>query len=178
MQIDGYDEPLAGSFAVAMLRNFVDVLASQGKPPAGRVIVRQSRAKPISNDLETWLHVQLPKLSGKSPLAQAIRYVLCGMPKVRPYLEDGHLELDKNTAERAVKRLRPDMTSAEATEYRVRKRIETGPEVASGRALSDHRHCGEIRRAFHASFCLCGRRKIWCGYCRCPTVKRLMKAKG
>jgi len=36
-------------------------------------------------------------------LEQAIRYALGRMPKARPYLSNGHLELDNNTAERAVK---------------------------------------------------------------------------
>ena len=107
-------------------RKFVDVFASQGNAIAeeairriaelyaveknvrgkshdARVALRQSRSKPIFDDLEAWLHAQLPKLSGKSPLAQAIRYALGRMPKARPYLENGHLELDNNTAERAVK---------------------------------------------------------------------------
>ena len=107
-------------------RKFVDVFASQGnaiaedairriaelyavekearrKSPEERVGLRQARAKPIFDDLEAWLHAQLPKISGKSPLAQAIRYALGRMPKARPYLENGHLELDNNTAERAVK---------------------------------------------------------------------------
>ena len=107
-------------------RKFVDVFASQGnaiaeeairriaelyavekeargKSPDARVALRQARAKPIFDDLEAWLNAQLPKISGKSPLAQAIRYALGRMPKARPYLENGHLELDNNTAERAVK---------------------------------------------------------------------------
>ncbi|MEM1152274.1 MAG: IS66 family transposase [Pseudomonadota bacterium] len=107
-------------------RKFVDVFASQGnaiaeeairriaelyavekdargKSPEARVALRQARAKPIFDDLEAWLHAQLPKISGKSPLAQAIRYALGRMPKARPYLENGHLEIDNNTAERAVK---------------------------------------------------------------------------
>lgn len=107
-------------------RKFVDVFASQGNAIAeeairriaelyaveknvrgkshdARVALRQSRSKPIFDDLEAWLHAQLPKLSGKSPLAQAIRYALGRMPKARQYLENGHLELDNNTAERAVK---------------------------------------------------------------------------
>ena len=75
----------------------------RGKSHDARVALRQSRSKPIFDDLEAWLHAQLPKLSGKSPLAQAIRYALGRMPKARPYLENGHLELDNNTAERAVK---------------------------------------------------------------------------
>ena len=49
------------------------------------------------------LHAQLLKISGKSPLAKAIRYALGRMPKARPYLNNGHLEADNNTAERAVK---------------------------------------------------------------------------
>ncbi|WP_299593486.1 IS66 family transposase [uncultured Tateyamaria sp.] len=107
-------------------RKFVDVFASQGnaiaeeairriaelyavekdarsKSPDARVALRQSRAKPIFDNLEAWLHAQLPKISGKSPLAQAIRYALGRMPKARPYLQNGRLELDNNTAERAVK---------------------------------------------------------------------------
>jgi len=76
---------------------------ARGKPPAERVALRQSEAKTVFDDLETWLHAQLPKISGKSPLAQAIRYALGRMPKARPYLENGYLELDNNTAERAVK---------------------------------------------------------------------------
>ena len=107
-------------------RKFVDVFASQGnaiaeeairriaelysvekeargKSPDVRVALRQARSKQIFDDLEAWLHAQLTKISGKSPLAQAIRYALGRMPKARSYLENGHLELDNNTAERAVK---------------------------------------------------------------------------
>ena len=107
-------------------RKFVDVFASQGsaiaeeairriaelyavekeargKPPNERVSLRQSKSKPVFDDLEEWLHAQLPRISGKSPLAQAIRYALGRMPKARPYLDNGSLSLDNNSAERAMK---------------------------------------------------------------------------
>lgn len=107
-------------------RKFVDVFASQGlaiaeeairriadlyavekqgrgKPPDERVALRQDLAKPVFDDLEEWLRTQLPRLSGKSPLAQANRYALGRMPKARPYLDNGSLELDNNSAERAMK---------------------------------------------------------------------------
>lgn len=71
--------------------------------PEDRATIRQARAKPILVELEDWFHAQLPKISGKSSLAKAIRYALGRMPKARPYLSNGHLELDNNTAERAVK---------------------------------------------------------------------------
>ena len=76
---------------------------ARGKTPEERVALRQALAKPVFDDLEIWLHAQLPKISGKSPLAQAIRYALGRMPKARGYLDHGFLEADNNTAERAVK---------------------------------------------------------------------------
>ncbi len=75
----------------------------RGRSPEEKAAVRQAEAKPVFDDLETWLHAQLPRLSGKTPLAQAIRYALGRMPKARPYLTNGHLSLDNNSAERAVK---------------------------------------------------------------------------
>ncbi|PLX34196.1 MAG: transposase [Hyphomicrobiales bacterium] len=76
---------------------------ARGRSPSERGAIRQRKAKPVFDDLETWLHAQLPKISGKSPLARAIRYALSRMPKTRPYLDNGFLELDNNTCERAVK---------------------------------------------------------------------------
>ena len=75
----------------------------RGRSTEERAALRQRQAKAIFDDLETWLHAQLPKVSGKSPLAKAIRYALSRMPKTRPYLDNGFLELDNNTVERAVK---------------------------------------------------------------------------
>ena len=73
------------------------------KSPRQRVALRQEYAKPIFDDLETWLRAQLNKISGKTPLAKAIKYALTRLPKARPYLDHGVLDLDNNTAERAVR---------------------------------------------------------------------------
>ena len=77
-------------------RKFVDVQQSQGSAIAEEAIrhiaalyaiekegrglaaterasLRNSKAKPLFDDRELWLHAQLPKISGKSPLAKAIR---------------------------------------------------------------------------------------------------------
>jgi transposase len=72
-------------------------------PPDLRVALRQAKAKQIFDDLEVWLHAQLPSISGKSPLAGAIRYALTRMARLRPYLDHGILELNNNTAERAMR---------------------------------------------------------------------------
>ena len=76
---------------------------ARGSPPDMRTKIRQAQAKPVFNNLDTWLHAQLPSISGKSPLAGAIRYALTRMARLRPYLDHGILELDNNTAERAMR---------------------------------------------------------------------------
>ncbi len=76
---------------------------ARGSPPDKRVEIRQAKAKSVFDDLETWLHLQLLSISGKSQLAMAIRYALTRMKRLRPYLDHGVLELDNNTAERAIR---------------------------------------------------------------------------
>ena len=76
---------------------------ARGRPPEVRVHLRQERAKPIFDALETWLQAQLGKISGKSELAKAIRYALTRMKALRPYLDHGFLEIDNNSAERSMK---------------------------------------------------------------------------
>ena len=76
---------------------------SRGSPPERRVELRQAKAKPILDDLESWLQSELPKLSGKTPLANAIRYALTRIKRLRGCLDNGFLELDNNTAERSMR---------------------------------------------------------------------------
>jgi len=76
---------------------------ARGSPPDERVRLRQAGARPLLDDLETWLAAQLRRISGKSPLAQAIRYALTRIKRLRPYLDHGFLEIDNNTAERSIR---------------------------------------------------------------------------
>ena len=72
---------------------------ARGSPPGRRVEIRQAKAAPIFDGLESWLHEQLPTISGKSPLAMAIRYGLTRMKRLRLYLDHGVLELDTDVVE-------------------------------------------------------------------------------
>jgi transposase len=76
---------------------------ARGSPPDERVRLRQAGARPLLDDLETWLAAQLRRISGKSPLAQAIRYALTRLKRLRPYLDHGFLEIDNNAAERSIR---------------------------------------------------------------------------
>ena len=76
---------------------------ARGSSPEERVRLRQLKAKPGLDDLDQWLGHQLTRISGKTPLAEAIRYALTRIKRLRPYLDHGILELDNNTAERGMR---------------------------------------------------------------------------
>ncbi len=53
--------------------------------------------------LKLWAEETLPKLSGKSDLAKAFRYMLSRWESLVRYLGDGRLAIDNNAAERAMR---------------------------------------------------------------------------
>jgi hypothetical protein len=75
----------------------------RGRPPDERRAARQERSKPLVDALHAWLTAQLGRVSGKSALAEAIRYALRHWPGLALFLDDGRLELDTNTVERAIR---------------------------------------------------------------------------
>jgi hypothetical protein len=72
-------------------------------PPDRRRAIRQSRAGPLLDDLKAWFEATLPRISGKSELAGAIRYALTRWTQLTRYRDDGRLAIDNNAAERAIR---------------------------------------------------------------------------
>src|SRR5690348_14896613 len=75
----------------------------RGRPAEARRAVRQERSKPLVEALHAWLTAQLGRVSGKSGLAEAIRYALRHWQGLVLFLDDGRLELDTNSIERAIR---------------------------------------------------------------------------
>ena len=75
----------------------------RGKPADERRQVRQQRSRPLVEAMHTWLNQQLERVSGRSASAQAIRYALNHWSGLILFLDDGRLELDTNTVERAIR---------------------------------------------------------------------------
>ena len=75
----------------------------RGRPPDQRQQVRQTRTRPLLGSLHDWFEVSLTKLSRKSDTTAAIRYALTLWPALTRYCDDGHLEIDNNTAERSLR---------------------------------------------------------------------------
>jgi len=75
----------------------------RGKPADLRLTIRQTRARPLLDDLQKWMEKTLRSLSSKSETAGAIRYALSRWRALTRYAEDGHLEIDNSAAERALR---------------------------------------------------------------------------
>ena len=77
--------------------------AIRGQPAEERRRVRQQRSRPLVETMRAWLADTLGRISGRSALAQAIRYALNHWSGLILFLDDGRLELDTNTVERAMR---------------------------------------------------------------------------
>jgi transposase len=75
----------------------------RGKPADLRLSIRQARARPLLEELRTWMQKALRSLSSKSETAGAIRYALSRWRALTRYTEDGTLEIDNSAAERALR---------------------------------------------------------------------------
>ncbi len=75
----------------------------RGKPADERCQQRQRRSRPLLDELHRWLNNALGHLSAKSPMALAIGYSLSNWRALSRYVDDGHIEMDNNAAERALR---------------------------------------------------------------------------
>jgi hypothetical protein len=75
----------------------------RGNSADDRLMVRQAESKPLVADLRLWFEAQIVKLPPRSPTAEAIRYALNHWDGLGRFLEDGRIELDTNTIERAMR---------------------------------------------------------------------------
>jgi transposase len=75
----------------------------RGSTPEIRKAIRQARSRPLLDSMKTWLEATLAKLSRKSDTAAAIRYALSRGAALTRYIDNGKLEIDNNTAERALR---------------------------------------------------------------------------
>ena len=80
--------------------------AIRGRPPDQRRAARQTHARPMLDDLKSFLEASLRRLPGKSDTAGAIRYCLARWTALTRYVDDGHLEITNNAAERAIRPLK------------------------------------------------------------------------
>lgn len=64
---------------------------------------RFKELKPILDEFSTFLSIEIENALSQSKLGKALKYAQDLLPNMYFILEDGHLELDNNAAERAIK---------------------------------------------------------------------------
>ncbi len=75
----------------------------RGTSAEHRYEVRLAESKPILDEIKTWLDDKARKVLPKGLLGEAIQYARNQWPILVTFLEDGHLEIDNNRAENAIR---------------------------------------------------------------------------
>jgi len=71
--------------------------------PEDRHQQRQAHARPILDELRTWVDAALPQVPPTSATGKALNYLHNEWNKLIRYLDDGRLEIDNNGAENAIR---------------------------------------------------------------------------
>lgn len=100
-------EATGSPLAAEALRRIGELYAIEaevrGQLPPHRLAARRNRSKAVVVALHAWLEAQLVQISGRSTLAEAIRYALSRWAGLTRFLHDGRIELDTNPVERAIR---------------------------------------------------------------------------
>jgi transposase len=65
--------------------------------------VRHAKSLPLVSAMKMWLETQLNRVPPRGGVADAIRYALTRWSALCRFLDDGRIELDNNTVERAIR---------------------------------------------------------------------------
>jgi len=75
----------------------------RGQSAESRRAVRQEKTRPLAEGFKEWCLGRLNEVSGKSNIAEALRYVLSHWEGLTRFLDDGRIEIDSNTVERSIR---------------------------------------------------------------------------
>jgi transposase len=90
--------------ALRRIAEFYQIEAEiRGTSADQRQTVRQQKTRPLIEALKTWLEKTLVQLPGGSEIAKAIRYALNQWQGLTRFLDDGRIEIDSNSVERAMR---------------------------------------------------------------------------
>jgi transposase len=100
-------EATGSPVATEALRRIAELYAIEatirGQTAATRQGVRRIKSRPLVEAMKTWLEAELNRIPPRGGLADAIRYALTRWNALCKFLDDGRIELDNNTVERAIR---------------------------------------------------------------------------
>ena len=99
-------EATGSPIAAETLRRIAELYAIEtpirGRTAEERRAVRNTQSRPLIEAMKPRLEVELSRIPGRGGLAEAIRYTLSRWPTLCHFLDDGRIELDNNSVERAI----------------------------------------------------------------------------
>ena len=95
--------PLAAEVLKRMGELYAIEAEIRGHPAEHRKRIRHERSRPIVEALHVWLEEHAGRVSAASGLGEAIRYAVRHWPGLLVFLDDGRVEMDTNTVERAIR---------------------------------------------------------------------------
>ena len=75
----------------------------RGQCPEARLTARKGQSEPIIDDFEAWLTAHRARVSAKSPIGGALKYIAKYWDGLCLFLTDGHIEMDSNAVERTIR---------------------------------------------------------------------------
>jgi hypothetical protein len=100
-------EATASPIAAEALKRIAELYAIEatirGQPAQARQATRRAGSLPLVHAMKIWLEAQLNRIPPKGALADAIRYALARWEALCRFIDDGRIELDNNTVERAIR---------------------------------------------------------------------------
>jgi len=75
----------------------------RGQAAEERQAIRAGHSRPLVESMRTWIDAQLARVSGKSPLAEILRYAVNHWDGLCVFLDDGRVEMDSNAVERCIR---------------------------------------------------------------------------
>jgi transposase len=97
-------DPERAGVALGFIRELYAVEAEGARMDApARAALRRAKSAPLLRDFKTWLDVEVLKVLPKSPMGEAIRYVLGQWTALGRYIVDGEVPMDTNAIERLLR---------------------------------------------------------------------------
>ena len=96
----------SADIAVEYIRRLYEIekyARERGLPPDEIRVLRQEKAKPVLEDFKTWMDERMRFTPPKGLLGKALNYALDNWPRLIRYLENGHIPIDNNMAENAIR---------------------------------------------------------------------------
>ena len=99
----GGTAPIADEILARISQLYAVEADIRGQSADARRQARQARSAPLLETLRSVMDDKIRRLPGKSPTAEAIRYVQSRWTELSRFLDDGRIELDTNPVERAMR---------------------------------------------------------------------------